>query len=143
MIKILFFTFPLFLFAALWFSCTLPVSAQTEGQIQYDNHPCGFPTLSLDSIRMYFFHEWQARSAELHDLAREEWIRYHNVRDLGITKVLAFQSPMQRTIAVVSAKAIDNVMCIVKVKDELALAYTSEKLQEILSGNYGDEINLN
>ena len=41
---------------------------------------------------------------------------------------------MQKTMAIVSAKPIDNIMCIVRVKAQLALAYTPEKLQEILGG---------
>ena len=53
---------------------------------------------------------------------------------LNITKVIVFQSPMQKTMAIVSAKPIDNIMCIVRVKAQLALAYTPEKLQEILGG---------
>ena len=138
MIKILLFSFPLLLLTFFWSSCTGPLvtslAAQTEGQVQYDNHPCGHPSLSLDSMRMFFHHKWKARSAELHDQAREEWIKYHKIEDLGITKVLVFKSPVQRTMAVVSAKTIDNVMCIVKIKAQLALAYTPDKLQEILGG---------
>jgi len=138
MIKILFFSLPLILFLFFWTSCTTPLVysafAQTEGQVQYDNHPCGHPNLSLDSMRMFFHHKWKARSAELHDQAREEWIKYHKIEDLGITKVLVFKSPVQRTMAVVSAKTIDNVMCIVKIKTQLALAYTPDKLHEILDG---------
>lgn len=133
MIKISLFA-SMFLVSVFGFSCSLPLSAQTEGQVQYDNHPCGYPDLSLDSIRMFFHHKWRASSAELHDIAREEWIRYHKIKDLNITKVIVFQSPMQKTMAIVSAKPIDNVMCIVRVKAQLALAYTPEKLQEILGG---------
>ena len=126
----------IFLVSILGFSCSmpLPLSAQTEGQIQYYNHPCGYPDLALNSIRLFFFHRWQAKSAELNDLAREQWIRYHKIEDLNIEKVLVFQSPRQRTLAVVSAKSIDNTMCIVKIKAQLALAYSSDKLNEILGG---------
>ena len=125
----------MFLVSVLGFSCSapLPLSAQTEGQVQYDNHPCGTPDLSLDGLRMFFYHKWQARSAELHGLAREEWIRFHKIQDLGITKVLVFQSPMHSTYAVVSAKPIDDIMCVVKIKAQIALAYTPDKLHAILS----------
>ena len=138
MTKILLFTLPLILLLFFWTSCTTPLVysafAQTEGQVQYDNHPCGTPDLSLDSLRMFFHHRWQARSAELHDIAREAWIQFHKSEDLGITKVLLFQSPMQKTYAVVSAKSIDNVMCVVKVKSQIALAYAPNRLHSILGG---------
>jgi len=134
MTKIAIFT-SMFLVSVLGFSCStpLPLSAQTEGQVQHDNHPCGHPDLSLDNLRMFFHGKWQARSAELHGLAREEWIRFHKIQDLGITKVLVFQSPMHRTYAVVSAKPIDDIMCVVKIKAQIALAYTPDKLHAILS----------
>lgn len=120
-------------FAAFCLGLISSAAAQTEGQVQYDNHPCGKPGFSLDNIRMFFHQAFRARHTELTSMARETYINHHEAHDLGITRVFVFQSRMHEKFAVVAAKKIDDIWCIVQLKDQLALEFSPEHLRDILS----------
>ena len=145
MIRILLFTF-LFII-----SSGLAVAAVAQGQeersIQESAHPCGGQGLMLEGITGYFTYKWRARYADLNPQAVRAWINHHEARELEITLVRVFTSPMQPKMVVVSARKFVNylngkplveMMCIVKMPtgkttDFIGLEYTEPQLQEILS----------
>ena len=97
---------------AAFFLCGSP-AAQTNNEV-YEQHACGSVQNSLKALRQFFFSRWQARSAELHDLARDAYTSHH-----GITAdhVYIFQSMYFKKLAVVAAekRGEQQVLCIVKV----------------------------
>jgi hypothetical protein len=155
MIKILFFT-ALLIVAAFGLSCSIPLSAVAATPLENEEHrnsveslhPCGGKGLMLEGITGYFRYRWSARYADLDDKAVKTWVEYHKIQDLEVTLVRVFQSPTQPTMAVVSARKFENylngkplvqMMCVVKmntdeVTDAIALEYTPNELQKILSG---------
>jgi len=157
--KILFFT-SLFIVAAFGFSCSipLPVAAAIPPEIEEHRnnveslHPCGGKGLMLEGITGYFRYKWSAQYADLDAKAVKTWVKYHKIQDLEITLVRVFQSPRQSTMAIVSARKFENylngkplvqMMCVVKmntdeVTDAIALQYTPDELQKILSGTGAD-----
>ena len=116
------------------FFIALPAAAQTNREMQMQNHPCeGGPFMALDSLRNYFWMTFQARSTELKDIYREVFIKHYGIEDLDITNVYLFQSYMQKKLAVVSAKRVSGILCVVKVRNQLAIEIHADDLTEILT----------
>ena len=105
--------------------------AQTNNEV-YEQHACGSIQGSLKARRQFFFSRWQARSAELHDLARDAYTSHH-----GITAdhVYIFQSLYFKKLAVVAAekRGEQQVLCIVKVDGRYHKEYTPDEIHKILS----------
>ena len=115
---------------AAFFLCGSP-AAQTNNEV-YEQHACGSVQNSLKALRQFFFSRWQARSAELHDLARDAYTSHH-----GITAahVYIFQSMYFKKLAVVAAekRGEQQVLCIVKVDGRYHKDYTPDEIHKILS----------
>ena len=116
------------------FFIALPAAAQTNNEV-YEQHACGSVQNSLKALRQFFFSRWQARSAELHDLARDTYIKHHGIEDEGVTHVFIFQSMYFKKLAIVSVKQVgpEKVMCIVKVDGRYHKEYTPDEIHAILS----------
>ena len=118
---------------AAFFLCGSP-AAQTNNEV-YEQHACGSVQNSLKALRQFFFSRWQARSAELHDLARDTYIKHHGIEDEGVTHVFIFQSMYFKKLAVVAAekRGEQQVLCIVKVDGRYHKEYMPDEIHKILS----------
>ena len=120
---------------AAFFLCGSP-AAQTNNEV-YEQHACGSVQNSLKALRQFFFSRWQARSAELHDLARDTYIKHHGIEDEGVTHVFIFQSMYFKKLAIVSVKQVgpEKVMCLVKIDGRYHKEYTPDEIHAILSNS--------
>jgi len=129
--------FSLLLWVALaaFFYASSP-AAQTSGEA-YEQHACGSVQNSLKALRQFFFSRWRARSAELHDLARDTYIKHHGIEDEGVTHVFIFQSMYFKKLAIVSVKQVgpEKVMCLVKIDGRYHKEYTPDEIHAILSNS--------
>ena len=116
---------------AALFLCS-QAAGQTEGQV-YENQCEDGVRGAFHNLQTFFSVRWQARKAQLHDLARETYVKHHGMEDAGITAVYVFQTPMLPIFAVVAVKPVDGLLCIVKIQDRFHMEYTADTLHEILS----------
>jgi len=116
-----------------------------EQSIQ-QGHPCESPYQDLSQLTSFFLYKWNARYKDLTDNAVQTWVEHNNVQDKGIILVRVFQSPMQRKMAVVSARKagtfngqeFPRMLCVVKIDNQLSKTHTSVELQAILSNTDSD-----
>ena len=116
---------------AALFLCS-QAAGQTEGQV-YENRCEDGVKGAFHNLQNFFSVRWQARKAELHELAKDAYVEHHGMEDAGITAVYVFQSPMLPNFAVVAVKPVDGLLCIVKIQDRFHLEYMPDTLHEILS----------
>ena len=116
-----------------------------QSEVQ-QGHPCESPYLDLSQLTSFFLYKWNARYKDLTDNAVQTWVEYNNAQDMGIILVRIFQSPMQRKMAVVSARKANplngqefpTMRCVVKMNNQIAKTHTPEELQDILSNPDSD-----
>jgi hypothetical protein len=117
---------------AALFLCGSP-AAQTNEEL-YELR-CGSVGSAFNILEEYFTGRWNARRAQLHETAANNYLEYHDVKDRKDVAVYVFQSRFFKAFAVVVARPVssDRVMCIVKIDGRLHKEYLPDELHEILS----------
>jgi len=108
-----------------------PAATQTEGQV-YEN-ACGRVGDALAVLEQYFA-QYAPRKAELNRSAAENYLTHHGIDGDGV-KVFIFQSHYFPKYAVVAAKYVDDILCIVRVKGRVHQEYSTDDLHEILNSD--------
>ena len=108
-----------------------PAATQTEGQV-YENS-CGRVGDALAVLEQYFA-QYAPRKAELNRSAAENYLAHHGIDGDGVS-VFIFQSHYFPKYAVVAAKAVGDILCIVRIKGRVHQEYSPDDLHEILNTN--------
>ena len=96
---------------------------------------CGSVGSAFNILEEFFPGRWNARKAQLHETAADNYLAHHDVKDREDVNVYVFQSRFFKAFAVVVARPVgpDRVMCIVKIDGRLHKEYLPDDLHEILS----------
>ena len=96
---------------------------------------CGSVGSAFNILEEFFTGRWNARRAQLHETAANNYLEHHDVKDRKDVAVYVFQSRFFKAFAVVVARPVgpDKVMCIVKIDGRLHKEYLPDDLHEILS----------
>ena len=113
---------------AALFLCASP-AAQTSNEV-YEN-ACGSVGDALVVLQQFFEGRWNARRAQLDDVAAHNYLVHHDIEE--DYSVYVFQSRFFKDFAVVVARPVDKVMCIVKIDGRLHKEYSPDELHKILS----------
>jgi hypothetical protein len=117
--------------AALFFSGQ-PL-AQTNNEV-YEN-ACGRVGDALPVLEQ-FFSKWNPRRAELNAAAARNYLAHHGIED-GTARVFVFQSPQFPVFAVVAARPVNEVICVIRIKGRVHQEYLPADLQVILKTENG------
>ena len=118
-------------FAALFISGT-PL-AQTNNEV-YEN-ACGTVNDALPVLEQ-FFSKWNPRRAELNPESSRNYLAHHGLED-NTARVFVFQSPMFPVFAVVAARPVEEVICVIRIKGRAHQEYLPADLQVILKTENG------
>jgi len=113
---------------AAFFLCGSP-AAQTNNEVYEQN--CGSVEEALDVLQQFFTGRWNARRRQLDYDAAQNYLNYHEIE--GDISVYVFQSRFFRDLAVVAARPVNDIMCIVKIDGRLHKEYSPDELHKILS----------
>ena len=106
---------------------------QTNNEV-YEN-ACGRVGDALPVLEQ-FFAKWNPRRAELNVDAVKNYLAHHGIED-ATARVFVFQSPQFPVFAVVAARPVGEVNCIIRIRGRVPQEYLPDDLQAILNEKDG------
>jgi len=117
--------------ACIMSTCLIGYKAVAQTNNEVYEQTCGAVGDALAVLQQFFEGRWNARRAELDYQAARNYLNYHDIEDDA--SVYVFQSRFFKDFAVVVARPVNDIMCIVKIDGRLHKEYPPDVLHKILS----------